>query len=59
MRHVLNQEAILTAGINKDKKLAFDAFINDPLVNIPLKDARALFKEMFDHTKEYLPGWEI
>ena len=59
IRHVINQETILTAAINKDKKLAFDAFINDPLVNIPLRDAKALFKEMFDHTKEYLPGWEI
>ena len=57
-RVAMNQETILTATLAKDKKLAFTAFVNDPLVvNISLKDAWVLFNEMFDNTKEYLKGW--
>ena len=44
--HVMNQETILKAAINKDKQLAFAAFVNDPLVNISLPEAKALFDEM-------------
>lgn len=58
-RHVLNQETILKAALNKDKKLAFSAFVNDPLVNIDLEQAKKLFKEMLKNTEEYLPGWDI
>jgi len=57
VRHVYNQETILKAALNKDKKLAFAAFVNDPLVTIDLQDARKLFDEMLENTKEYLPGW--
>ncbi len=40
-RVAMNQETILRATLAKDKKLAFTAFVNDPLVvNISLKDAR-------------------
>lgn len=59
MRHVENQEAILKAAINKDRKLAFAAFVNDPLVDISLADAKKLFKEMLQNTKKYLPGWDL
>ncbi|RAK06894.1 alpha-galactosidase [Halanaerobium saccharolyticum] len=58
-RHVLNQETILKAALNKDKQLAFSAFINDPLVDIDLEQAEKLFNEMLKNTEEYLPGWEI
>ncbi|MBU3112779.1 family 4 glycosyl hydrolase [Clostridium lacusfryxellense] len=58
-RVAMNQETILRATLDKDKKLAFTAFVNDPLVvNISLKDERLLFNEMFDNTKEYLKGWK-
>ncbi|MBU3214405.1 alpha-glucosidase/alpha-galactosidase [Clostridium estertheticum] len=57
-RVVMNQETILTATLAKNKKLAFTAFVNDPLLaNISLKDAQVLFNEMFDNTKQYLKGW--
>ena len=59
MHHVLNQETILKAALAKDKEIAFRAFVNDPLVNISLKDARKLFIEMLENTKKYLPGWNI
>jgi len=57
-RVVMNQETILKATLAKDKKLAFTAFVNDPLLaNISLIDAQILFNEMFDNTKKYLKGW--
>ena len=57
IRHVYNQETILEAALNKDRELAFTAFVNDPLVTIDLQDAENLFDEMIENTKEYLPGW--
>lgn len=59
MQQVLNQETVLRAAINRDKELAFQVFINDPLVTIDLKEARALFEEMLENTKDYLPGYDI
>lgn len=58
-RHVYNQETILEAALTKSKELAFAAFVNDPLVNISLVNARKLFEEMLHNTKKYLPGWNI
>ncbi|WP_094550645.1 alpha-glucosidase/alpha-galactosidase [Petroclostridium xylanilyticum] len=59
IRHVLNQEATLKAALTRDKALAFRTFINDPLVNIDIKDAEELFNQMLQNTREYLPGWNI
>jgi alpha-galactosidase/6-phospho-beta-glucosidase family protein len=59
LRQIENQEAILKAALNKDKKLAFAAFVNDPLVNISLAEAKELFEEMLQNTKKYLPGWNL
>jgi alpha-galactosidase len=58
LRHVLNQETTLQAGLRKDKEMAFRAFVNDPLVHISPDEARALFERMLENTKAYLPGWE-
>lgn len=59
MRQVFNQETVVKAAFERDIELAFQAFVNDPLVTIDLKDARALFMEMLENTKEYLPGYDI
>lgn len=48
------QMMTLDAAFNRDLDLAFEAFTLDPLVNIKLDDARALFDEMIENTKEYL-----
>ena len=48
------QQMILHAALEKDLDLAFQAFVNDPLVTIPMEKARALFDEMVENTKEYL-----
>lgn len=59
LQHTMNQELILKAALQKDKDLAFKAFINDPLVNIDIHDAEVLFDQMLQNTKAYLPGWNI
>ena len=48
------QEMVVEAGLTRDLDLAFNAFVNDPLVTIGMKDAKALFDEMVENTKEYL-----
>ncbi|MCY7916429.1 alpha-galacturonidase LplD [Bacillus vallismortis] len=45
-RHVSNQEAVAEAGLTKNRTLAFQAFLNDPLVTIDRSDAESLFDDM-------------
>ncbi|MGG4411956.1 alpha-glucosidase/alpha-galactosidase [Niallia taxi] len=46
-RHILNQEAVIQAVLTKDKNLARNAFVNDPLIAaISYEDAVSLFEEM-------------
>lgn len=59
LRHVMNHETILKAALNRDKELAFRAFVQDPLVTIGVKEAKELFTEMLRNTRDFLPGWEI
>ncbi len=57
-RHVMNQEIIVEAGIEGNLQEAFLALINDPLVAIPVDEARKMFNEMTFNTKEYLPFYK-
>jgi alpha-galactosidase/6-phospho-beta-glucosidase family protein len=59
LQHTVNQELILKAALQKDKALAFNAFVNDPLVNTDVNQAEMLFDQMLQNTKSYLPGWNI
>ncbi len=52
------QNEILSAALSRDLDAAFSAFASDPLVTIPLSDARALFDEMIENTKEYLSEYK-
>jgi alpha-galactosidase/6-phospho-beta-glucosidase family protein len=52
--HVINQEMIVEAGLMGDKDLAFQAFVNDPLVSHH-PEARNLFEEMFEAQSQLLP----
>jgi alpha-galactosidase/6-phospho-beta-glucosidase family protein len=52
--HVLNQEMIVEAGLTGDRDLAFQAFLNDPLVSHH-PEARNMFEEMFEAHSQYLP----
>ncbi|MBE6635008.1 MAG: alpha-glucosidase/alpha-galactosidase [Ruminococcaceae bacterium] len=58
-RIVGEQEQILNAAVARDLDAAFAAFAVDPLVGIPLDDARALFDEMIENTKKYLGVYGI
>ncbi|MBQ8583420.1 MAG: alpha-glucosidase/alpha-galactosidase [Clostridia bacterium] len=53
-RIVGEQELVVKAALERDLEKAFVAFMNDPLVNLTKEDARALFDEMVENTKEYL-----
>ncbi|MFB3891695.1 MAG: alpha-glucosidase/alpha-galactosidase [Phycisphaerae bacterium] len=59
LRTVLNQEMIVEAGLKRDKKLAFQAILNDPLMSLTTDRAWDMFNEMLLATKANLPGWNI
>lgn len=59
VRHVYNQETILKAAQKRDRDIALRAFVNDPLVNLSLEDARNLLDRMIRNTAAWLPGWKI
>lgn len=48
------QELVSEAGANRSLTKAFTSFVNDPLVEISVEDARKLFLEMTENTKKYL-----
>lgn len=51
------QEMIVEAGMKRDLEKGFAAFTADPMVTLSQEDARALFDEMVDNTKEYLKDY--
>lgn len=53
------QELLSDAIAERDLNKIFLAFANDPLVTCSLADAKKLFKEMLDNTKEYLTMYEL
>ena len=58
-RIVASQEIVVEAAEKRDAEIAFKAFINDPLVTIGFDDARKLYNEMLQNTKEYLKEYGI
>ena len=58
-RVVATQEMIVEAALTCDKDLAFQAFLNDPLMSITTDRAWKMFNEMLRATKAMLPGWKI
>ncbi len=59
LRHIMNQEMILSAVLDKDRELAFRAFYNDPLVEskVSWNTARKMFMEMIEGTKRFVPKY--
>ena len=57
MPHVKNHERILKAAMTPDFQLAFEAFMDDPLIKgrISEEDGRSLLKEMIANTLDVLP----
>ena len=59
MRIADEQLTVVHGGINRDLKEVFKAFVNNPLVDIPVTDAKKLFSEMVNNTKAYLPDYDL
>jgi len=56
-RHVYNQENTLRAALNCDRGLAFTTFMNDPMMaSVTLEDGKALFNDMLENQRKYLPA---
>ncbi len=53
------QELVSDAIANRDLEKIFMAFANDPLVTCSMADARELFDEMCENTKEYLGMYNL
>ncbi len=53
------QQMTLAAGIQKDKDMAFQALLNDPLCRIPVDRAWTMFNELLQANKAMLPGWDL
>ena len=49
------QEEVIKGVFTEDYERIFNAFIQDPNVQLGIDDARKLFDEMLDKTKKYLP----
>lgn len=57
LRILDEQELIVEAALERDLEKAFKAFVADPLVTIPMDEARKLFDEMCDNTSKYLTDY--
>lgn len=53
------QEQLDKAIAKRDVDMIFNIFANDPLVTCSYEDAKKLFKEMVDNTKEYLTMYDL
>lgn len=57
---ICGEQELISEGIadrNLDK--IFQAFVSDPLVTCSMDEAKALFKEMCENTKEYLSSYDL
>ncbi|MBR2402262.1 MAG: alpha-glucosidase/alpha-galactosidase [Lachnospiraceae bacterium] len=53
------QELVAEGIAERDLNKIFNAFANDPLVTCRIEDAKKLFKEMCENTKEYLTMYDL
>lgn len=53
------QEAVFDGIKRRDVEAIFEAFASDPLVTCSLNDARKMFNEMVENTKEYLKDYNL
>jgi galacturan 1,4-alpha-galacturonidase len=58
-RHVANQELIVEAAVARDRDLAFQAIMADPTTHLPVDEAWAMFLEMLQASRKFLPDWKI
>lgn len=53
-RHLSNQKILVKAVLEKDLDVAFNAFLNDPLMTADLESATELYKEMLSSIRSQL-----
>ena len=53
------QQMTLLAATEKDRDLAFQALLNDPLCTIPVDRAWQMFDDLLTANREMLPGWDL
>ena len=53
------QRTTLDAGLRRDKDLAFQAVLNDPLVHLPTDKAWRMLNDLLRACKPMLPGWKF
>ena len=53
------QQMTLDAALLKNRDIAFQALLHDPLCRIPTDRAHAMFDELLEANKAMLPGWEF
>ena len=53
------QETVSDAIAKRDLEAIFNAFASDPLVTCGIDDARKMFNEMVENTKEYLKDYDL
>ncbi|MBE6702167.1 MAG: alpha-glucosidase/alpha-galactosidase [Ruminococcaceae bacterium] len=58
-RIVGEQEMVVEAALTRNIELAFNAFVNDPLVTVGGEQARELFDKMLKNTQTYLKMYAI
>jgi alpha-galactosidase len=51
------QRLTLEAALHRDRDLAFQALLNDPLCNISVDNAWEMFNELMEANRAMLPGW--
>ena len=55
-RHVYNQENTLRAALQRDRKLGFTTFMNDPqMAFVAPREGKKLFDDMLENQRAYLP----
>lgn len=59
LRIVDEQETVVEGALERDLEKVFRAFVSNPLVKIPMDQAREMFKEMLENTKEYLTMYDL
>lgn len=55
-QHATNQELIVEAAVTRDADLAFQAILTDPNTDLPIDRAWAMYNEMLEAGREWLPG---
>ena len=54
IRHIMNQKTLVKAVIEKDLDIAFNAFVNDPLMSADLTTATELYKQLLSDVRKHL-----